>query len=55
MVDDDWAEIQRDFQIQTDRQVMANQPDIVVVGKVEKEAVATCGSPQKQRQDLNRC
>lgn len=54
-MDDDWAEIQRDFQVQTDWQVMANHPDIVVVGKVEKEALATCGSPQQQRQHLNRC
>lgn len=29
----------RDFQTQTDKQVIANQPDIVVVNKVQRRAV----------------
>jgi len=33
------AEILCDFQIQTDKQVMANQSDIVVVNKLQKKAV----------------
>jgi len=33
------AKILWDFQIQTDKQVMANQPDIVVVNKLQKKAV----------------
>lgn len=39
VVDNDCAMILWDFQIQTDKQVMANQLDIVVVDKVDKKAV----------------
>ena len=34
MVDNDRTKIPWDFQIQTDKLVMANQPDIVVVNKL---------------------
>ncbi|KAK7881151.1 hypothetical protein WMY93_029560 [Mugilogobius chulae] len=39
VVDNDRAKILWDFQIQTDRMVMANQPDIVVVDKEQRKAV----------------
>lgn len=39
MVRNDRAKILWDLQIQTDKQVVANQPDIVVVEKQKKTAV----------------
>ncbi|KAK7929498.1 hypothetical protein WMY93_005893 [Mugilogobius chulae] len=39
VVENDRAKILWDFQIQTDRMVMANQPDIVVVDKEQRRAV----------------
>ncbi|XP_055368940.1 uncharacterized protein LOC129604854 [Betta splendens] len=39
VVDNERAKILWDFQIQTDRMVMANQPDIVVVDKEQSKAV----------------
>lgn len=38
-MENDRAKILWDFQIQADKQVMANQPDIVVMDKVDKSAV----------------
>ena len=40
VVENDRAKILWDFQIQADRQVLANQPDIVVVDKDQKTVVA---------------
>ena len=39
MSENEWIKILWDFQIQTDRLVMANQPDIVVVDKHQRTAV----------------
>jgi len=39
VVEKDRTKILWDFQIQTDKQVMANQPDIVVCDKLQKKAV----------------
>uniref|UniRef100_A0A087YQ23 Uncharacterized protein n=1 Tax=Poecilia formosa TaxID=48698 RepID=A0A087YQ23_POEFO len=39
VVENDRAKILWDFQIQTDKMVMANQPDIVVVDKQQRKAV----------------
>uniref|UniRef100_A0A087XGF1 Reverse transcriptase zinc-binding domain-containing protein n=2 Tax=Poecilia formosa TaxID=48698 RepID=A0A087XGF1_POEFO len=39
VVENDRAKILWDFQIQTDKMVMANQPDIVVVDKEQRKAV----------------
>lgn len=39
VVENDGAKIMRDIQIQTDKVVMASQPDQVVVDKKRKEAV----------------
>ena len=39
VVENNRTKLQRDFQIQTDRRVLANQPDIVAVDKQRKEAV----------------
>ena len=41
VVENDRAKTLQDFQIQTDKQVMANQPDIVVVDKLQRKAVVT--------------
>ena len=38
VVENDWAKILWDFQIQTDKQVRTNQLDIVVVDKLQKKA-----------------
>ena len=39
VIENDRAKILWDFQIQTDRMVMANQPDIVVIDKEQRKAV----------------
>ena len=39
MVENDQAKILWDFQVQTNKLMMANQPDFVVVNKLQKEAV----------------
>jgi len=39
VVENDRAKILWDFQIQTDKQVMANEPGIVVADKLQKKAV----------------
>ena len=39
VVENDRAKILWDFQIQTDKQVMANQPDIVVVDKMQTAVI----------------
>ena len=39
MIDNEQTKILWDFQIPTDKIVMANQPDVVVVDKEEKKAV----------------
>lgn len=39
MIENDCAKILWDFEIQTDKMVVAIQPDIVVVNKKEKNAV----------------
>lgn len=50
MVENNRAEVLWDFQIQTDKMVMANQPDIVVVIKQQKKAVDVdryrCSNPK---------
>ena len=39
MIENDKAKILWDFQIQTDKMVVANQPDIVMVDNWDKKAV----------------
>ena len=39
VIDNDWGKILWDFQIQTDKMVVANQPDIVMVDNWDKKAV----------------
>ena len=39
MVEIDRPKLLRDFQIQTEKLVIANQPDITVVDKLERKAV----------------
>ena len=41
VVENKRAKLLRDFQIQTDRKMLANQPDIVVIDKQQEEAVVT--------------
>ena len=39
MIENKWVKILRDFQIQTDKLLIANQPDTVVVDKHQRTAV----------------
>ena len=39
VMENDQAKILWDFQIQTDKMVMANQPDIVIIDKQQRKAV----------------
>ena len=41
VIENNRAKLLWDFQIQTDRKVLANQPDIVIVDKQKEEAVET--------------
>jgi len=50
VVENDRAEILQDFQIHTDKQVMANQPHDVVVNKLQKKtAVIVIPSDKKKK------
>ena len=61
VVENDRAKVLWDFQIQTDRMVMANQPDIVVVDKEQRKAVVVdiaipsdCNIRKKEHEKLEK-